>query len=107
MRLKYPTVEQYAIVAVSLCVSLITLLSMTKIWNEAFWKPSPDQELEEEAVPRMRAKVKTLVIPIMALAIITVSIGLAAGPLFSLATRAADQLLDPSEYINTVLGGAP
>jgi len=30
---------QFAIVAVALGVSLLTLFSMMKIWNEAFWKP--------------------------------------------------------------------
>jgi multicomponent Na+:H+ antiporter subunit D len=31
---------QYVIVAVALAVGLLTLVSMTKIWAEAFWKPA-------------------------------------------------------------------
>ena len=33
--------EQYWIVAAALAVSLLTLFSMIKIWNEAFWKADP------------------------------------------------------------------
>jgi multicomponent Na+:H+ antiporter subunit D len=35
-------VEQYWLVAVALAVSALTLLSMTKIWAEAFWKNAPE-----------------------------------------------------------------
>jgi hypothetical protein len=34
-------------------------------------------------------------------------IGLAAEPFMILATRAAEQLINPTEYINSVLGGIP
>ena len=43
----------------------------------------------------------------MLLALVTVLMGLAAEPFFALATRAAEQLLDPSEYIHAVFGGKP
>lgn len=36
--------EQYLMVAVSLFVSVLTLFSMMKIWNEAFWKPRPESD---------------------------------------------------------------
>jgi multicomponent Na+:H+ antiporter subunit D len=38
------------------------------------------------------------------LALLTVLIGLYAEPVFELATRAAEQLLNPAEYIYAVLG---
>ena len=46
-----------------------------------------------------------MITPVIVLAAMTVLIGLAAGPVFSLAAAAAEQLLDPTEYINAVLGG--
>jgi multicomponent Na+:H+ antiporter subunit D len=36
--------EQYNIVAVVLCVSVLMLFSMMKVWNETFSKPSPGHE---------------------------------------------------------------
>jgi multicomponent Na+:H+ antiporter subunit D len=43
--------------------------------------------------------------PIVLLAAITVTIGIAGEPFFALANRAAEQLLNPAEYIQAVLGG--
>jgi multicomponent Na+:H+ antiporter subunit D len=90
--------ERYVIVAVALTVGLLTLVSMMKIWAEAFWKPSP-------APPGRRplAGTPALLLPVGALAVVTVALGLAAEPILALATRAAEQLLDRSRYIEAVL----
>jgi multicomponent Na+:H+ antiporter subunit D len=90
---------QYAVTAVALAVSLLTLYSMTKLWNEAFWKEPPEgREVPAAPVPG------TLLGPVVALAAITVAVGLGAGPVFDLASRAAVQLADPSQYVRAVLG---
>lgn len=95
--------EQYLIVATALVVSLFTLISMSKIWNEAFWKPSPtDHAPAPEASPVRPATYRQLLVPIVALAAMTVAIGLAAEPVFTLATEAAQQLQNPSEYLDAV-----
>jgi multicomponent Na+:H+ antiporter subunit D len=44
-------------------------------------------------------------VPITGLTILTITIGLAAEPIFVLSTQAADQLLHPTDYVQTVLGG--
>jgi multicomponent Na+:H+ antiporter subunit D len=93
----------YVLVAVALVVGLMTLLSMTKIWNETFWKPRPGPR-PADAGPTRRDRV-LLVIPVGALAAVTVAIGLGAGPVFALAMRTADQLLDGREYIAAVMEG--
>jgi multicomponent Na+:H+ antiporter subunit D len=93
--------EDYLMVGIALAVGLLTLLSMTKIWNEAFWKPAPDGATPGADAPPGGAR---LLWPIAALAAVTIAIGLGAEPLFSLATRAADQLLDREAYITAVLG---
>jgi multicomponent Na+:H+ antiporter subunit D len=96
---------QYAIVATALVVGLLTLFSTTKIWAEAFWKPGPPAVTGPEG--QAVRGVNTLLLPIAMLASLTVSIGLAAGPVFVLATRAAEQLIDREGYIRAVLGGPP
>jgi multicomponent Na+:H+ antiporter subunit D len=89
----------YAVTAVALGVSLLTLYSMTKLWNEAFWKEPPEESAVAAApVPW------TLLGPVFALATITVAVGLGAGPVFDLASRAAAQLVDPGQYVRAVLG---
>lgn len=80
---------EFAIVAVALGVSILTLFSMTKIWNEAFWKPSPEGH---EPTPSARTTL-SLWLPLGLLAALTVVLGLAAGPLFDLSLRAAEQLM--------------
>jgi multicomponent Na+:H+ antiporter subunit D len=97
-------IEQYAIVATALAVSLLTLFSMTKVWAEAFWKPLPP---DAPALVRAGAQEMTLLmLPIAGLAILTVMFGLAAGPMLALAQRAGEQLMNPAGYIQAVLGGA-
>lgn len=100
--------SQYLIVTTALVVSILTLYSMTKIWNEAFWKKKPesDQNPTEQVELSTRSKL-SLILPIGILAIITVVIGLFTEPFFELAQQAAQQLMNPSEYIHAVLGVEP
>jgi multicomponent Na+:H+ antiporter subunit D len=90
--------DQFLITGVALFVGLLTLFSMTKIWAEAFWK-SP--LVERQTYGRVPA---SMLLPIAALAVMTVGIGIAAGPLFELAARAAGQLVDRGAYMSAVLG---
>jgi len=97
---------EYLIVAVSLAVSLLTIFSMMKLWNEAFWKPLPQDE-EISRPPITKQEWIALLAPIAALAAVTVAIGLGASPVFDLALRAGEQLMNPSAYIQAVLEIAP
>jgi multicomponent Na+:H+ antiporter subunit D len=97
---------EYAIVAVALFVSVLTLFSMTKIWAEVFWKPRPAPP--EGAVQQAQKTLPLpMLLPAIVLALITLVIGLAAEPLFTFAQSAAAQLFDPTDYIRAVLGGVP
>jgi multicomponent Na+:H+ antiporter subunit D len=101
-------VEQYLIVTTALIVSILTLYSMMKIWNEAFWKPLPESTVQlnkDEAVFYGNSKIGSLLFPIVILSIVAVIVGLAAEPMYSLALDAAEQLIDTSGYIQAVLGG--
>jgi multicomponent Na+:H+ antiporter subunit D len=81
-----------------LFVSLLTLLSMSRLWDEAFWKPAaPGADKASPVAP--------MVAPIAMLSLLTLGVTFGAQPLFELAMRAASQLLDPSDYIRAVLGG--
>jgi multicomponent Na+:H+ antiporter subunit D len=99
-------VEQYLVVGAALVVGILTLFSMSKIWNEAFWKarPAGGDAAVLGGIPRPRNFGLQLA-PIIVLATLTVFIGLSAEPLMLLATRTAAQLLEPAGYIQAVLGG--
>ena len=96
----------YWIVGVALAVSLLTLFSMTKIWNEAFWKPQPEEATasNEDTAGQTASLPASTLWPVIVLAAVTVAIGASVGPLFVLATAAAEQLLNPAEYVRAVLG---
>jgi multicomponent Na+:H+ antiporter subunit D len=92
----------YGLVGVALAVSLLTLFSMIKIWNEAFWKDASDA-----APDARRAIPPAMYLPLAALGAIMLLLGIAAGPVYGLAVAAADQLLDTRAYIDAVLGARP
>ena len=94
-------IEAWAIVAVSLLVSLLTLVSMAKIWAGAFWGDPEGPPVYEERRPTPRlatAAAATLVV-------VSLSIAAWSGPLHTYAERAADDLLDPATYPATVFAG--
>lgn len=94
--------------AVALVVGALTLYSMVKIWNEGFWKAQTG--LSEQAAGEWRAEPRTrlaMLAPIVALAAITLTIGLATEPFVEFSVRAATQLLAPAGYIQAVLEASP
>ncbi|MCP1676665.1 multicomponent Na+:H+ antiporter subunit D [Natronocella acetinitrilica] len=102
--------ESWGIVAVALVVGLLTLYSMIKIWAEAFWKAQPEEHAERAANFEKTLTDRSLalmVVPIFCLAVITLFIGLGAQPIYELAHASAEQLLDPTAYIEAVLGVTP
>lgn len=99
--------SSWVIAVTALAVGFLTLYSMTKIWNEVFWKPMP-AAIDEAIAQRLwtiRERV-CLFGPVMALAACTVLIGFCVEPVFALSERTAGQLLDPDEYIRAVLTGS-
>ena len=96
-------IQGWVIAFVALLVGLLTIYSMTKIWAEAFWKAHPDGE--EPTLNRLSATERAhLLIPIASLAALTLVIGFFPDPFVTFAEDAAAQLLDPSAYIEAVLG---
>jgi multicomponent Na+:H+ antiporter subunit D len=97
--------EAWLAVVAALTAGLLTLLSMTKIWNEAFWKSAP----AARPIASDRRGMTVMVVPIVLLAAVTVLIGLAPQPLFAVAERAAAELLDLEAYRAAlgIAGGLP
>jgi multicomponent Na+:H+ antiporter subunit D len=96
-------VHAYGLTGVALAVSLLTLFSMTKIWNEAFSKPLAGTR----AVPRDTPAARRMQVPVAATALLIVLLSISAPPFYDLCEQAASALTDPQQYINAVLGGQP
>lgn len=90
----------YILVAAALLVGILTLYSMTKIWNEAFWKEPASAE--NGPAPKRTLKLSS-VIPCVFLAAITLVLGFWSAPLLELSFAASEQLLNPEKYIEFVL----
>ena len=55
--------------------------------------------------PMPKGKWFVFLLPMIGFSIITVALGVFAGPVFDYAAAAAQQLMDPQAYIHAVLGG--
>ncbi|HKJ54576.1 MAG TPA: proton-conducting transporter membrane subunit [Nitriliruptoraceae bacterium] len=91
---------QWAVTAVALGVGLLTLFSMTKIWNGVFWGDPDDAEVRLDGPVGSRSMTAaTTVLVVASLAFVVV-----AGPLYAFSERAADVLLGRDSYIEAVGG---
>jgi multicomponent Na+:H+ antiporter subunit D len=95
--------EEWILVAAALVTGLLTIYSMTKIWAGAFWTPHP-----EGAEPRLSSipgrQRWAYLAPIASLAALTCIIGLFPQPFVAFAERSAAQLMEPTAYVEAVLG---
>ncbi|MFZ9623311.1 MAG: proton-conducting transporter membrane subunit [Ilumatobacteraceae bacterium] len=92
----------YVVVTVALVVSLLTLVSMVKIWVGAFWgEPSNDRDISQAnillASPSMSVATGMMVA-------LSIAIAIGAGPLYEFAGDAARQVLDVGGYVVGVRG---
>jgi multicomponent Na+:H+ antiporter subunit D len=99
--------QQYLMVAIAIGTSVLTLFSMVKIWNEVFWKKAKPHEHKVTREPRdlvNPVKHRRLIVwPTVALVGLIVAVGLLAEPVYTLAERAAGDIVDPGAYISSVL----
>jgi multicomponent Na+:H+ antiporter subunit D len=90
--------RHYLVVGVALAVSLLTLVSMTKIWVAAFWgevAPNP-------AAGGILRRHRLMATGTYAMVAISLVVAFGAGPLYDFAIRAAAQLVDVSTYVTAV-----
>ncbi|MFK7917999.1 MAG: Na+/H+ antiporter subunit D [Ilumatobacter sp.] len=97
--------EQWPIVAVALLVSLLTLFSMTKIWAGAFWgEPEESLPVVARRGERFNAGPPAMVLATGITVALSVAFVVFAGPIYELAERAGADLMNPTVYIDAVLG---
>jgi multicomponent Na+:H+ antiporter subunit D len=97
--------SEWAILAVAVMVSVLTLFSIFKVWVSVFWSPSiAAVEHEDGPAKAPRRLPRLMLVPTAVLAALTLAIGLGAGPLYELSDRAAADLVNPNHYIEAVLG---
>ncbi|MGW0506569.1 monovalent cation/H+ antiporter subunit D family protein [Micromonospora sp. NPDC003241] len=90
-------VDAWWAMTVAVLVSLVTLLSMLKIWSALF--------TGEPATDAVTGRIgRLLVAPPLALAVLSLVAGLAAQPLLTVADTVADGLRDPAGYVRAVTG---
>lgn len=88
---------RYAAVAVGFVAGLLTLFSMIKIWTKAFWG--------EPTCDRPRSPERLHLVAIGLLVSFSVTLAIAAEPLYGWASETAGQLLDTDGYVRSVLAG--
>lgn len=90
---------QFLITGISVWVSIVTMFSMLKIWNEAFWKaPEGKNQVEHKA-----KLLPSMVYPAAILGVSSLLLGLFAGWFMDIFTEASVSLRNPEIYINAVL----
>ncbi|WP_017577132.1 monovalent cation/H+ antiporter subunit D family protein [Nocardiopsis kunsanensis] len=105
---------EWVVAVVAVAVSLVTLMSMLKIWGGVFWGVAPEEadrpvhgpHTEAGSTPVLvRPEVPAAMLaPCVVLAATTSGIGLGAAVLLDLGSTAAANLLDTSTYVEAVLG---
>ena len=94
---------EYLIVFVALSVSLITTLSMLKIWHYCFWQPAPAGHPEPQTINNLGDSGYLLILPSVILAGLTLALGFFAEFFLNVTLKIAEQLMHPEIYINKVL----
>lgn len=93
---------RHVLAAAALITSVLTLLSMAKIWAYAFWsypygERRPSSSAAAPSMPVATAATAALVVAALGL-------GLGAERVFGLARTAARGVVDPASYVEAVLG---
>ncbi|MCX6519037.1 MAG: proton-conducting transporter membrane subunit [Actinobacteria bacterium] len=93
---------RWVIVTVALVGSLLTLVSMTKIWIGVFWgEVYPEVPAGRVGILRHHRLMSGSTI---VLVLATLAIAALAGPLFDYCRAAGEQLVDASTYVRAVVG---
>ncbi len=91
--------KHFIITGIAIWVSIVTLFSMMKIWNEAFWKNNP----YEDNPPKSLKLKPSMIYPVGILALSTLILGIFAGWFMDVLQEATSVLKNPEIYIEAVL----
>lgn len=91
---------QYLGVAVAVVVSLLTLVSMVKIWVGAFW--GDVEPVDRVGVVGLLRRQPLMAVGTAVVVVASLTIAVAAGPFYDFAERAARQTLDVASYVSAV-----
>lgn len=91
------TQGEWILVAMSLVASVLTLMSMLKIWLGAFWKPAP-----ADRPPAVSGSTRRMSAVVLGMACVSLVIGLGAERFLRVAKHAADETLDRAGYAANV-----
>ncbi|GIO22051.1 Na+/H+ antiporter subunit D [Oceanobacillus sp. J11TS1] len=89
--------QQYVISAVALLVGLLTLITMMKIFSHTFWGK------QKHSAEQAKISVGKLLLPILPLVALTIILGFGAEPIFNYSMEVAKDILNPTNYIESVL----
>jgi multicomponent Na+:H+ antiporter subunit D len=93
------TQGEWVLVVLSLVASVLTLMSMLKIWLGAFWKAAP-----EDRPVRVCGRSRAMSAVIVGMAAVSLCIGFGAEKFVRIAKHAADETLDRAGYVERVRG---
>jgi multicomponent Na+:H+ antiporter subunit D len=93
--------HQYTLAACAVVTSLLTLLSMLKIWGYGFWSPPRGQHVSH---PKYKPNTRWGEISVAMLVAAALAMGLGAQSFLEASKLAAHTLIDPRAYIEAVLG---
>jgi multicomponent Na+:H+ antiporter subunit D len=98
--------EAYALIIAIIVGSFFTLYVVAKMWADVFWKPQPAVEnmQGDEFVELSAIRKWLLVVPVVLLAIVSLYIGFFAEHIMAVSMHIARELMDPTAYIQAVLG---
>ena len=119
------SVLAWILVAGSVITSLLTLYVVARVWTKAFWRPrtdAPEGHLSASAPTALLDNTEEsmdikladrddvgrmpvgMLLPTGALIAVGLLLSVLAGPIFAYSERAANEVLDRSQYITAVLG---
>lgn len=98
--------ENYVLLGALLFASFVTLFIVARIWSEVFWKdlPKPNSEELDHLAPFNFSGKIALVSPVVAMAALSLCIGLYASKVIEISERVAYELMHPVIYIEAVMG---
>jgi multicomponent Na+:H+ antiporter subunit D len=98
--------EGYYVTAIIIITAILAIIPIIRVWNEVFWKPQPKEASIRNKSLTMLQK-EQMFIPMILLVMISLFIGVFPDAIIEITSKAAENLLNPSLYVNAVLGVSP